>query len=148
MPLETLLSLTNDQTKIVPGTGPVLSRADVQAEHDMLVTLKRRLSEALAKGMSVEDMIAAALTRDFDAKWGDPVPLHRERLARSRPSVARARRLNRLSARCYFASGFVMSALACATARVVATSVGVQMTTRISGFPSGTTELCSNTRSP
>jgi cyclase len=69
---QTLLNLANDQTKIVPGTGPVLTRADVQAEHDMLVTMKRRLSEALAQGMSVQDMLNAALTRDFDTKWGDP----------------------------------------------------------------------------
>ncbi len=67
-----LIDLGNAGTKIVPGTGPVQSRADVQAEHEMLATLKVRLSELLAKGMSVEDMIDAAPTRDFDAKWGDP----------------------------------------------------------------------------
>jgi glyoxylase-like metal-dependent hydrolase (beta-lactamase superfamily II) len=68
---QTLLSLSNAGTIIVPGTGPVLSRDDLQAEYDMLVTLKQRLSELLAQGMSVEDMIKAAPTRDFDAKWGD-----------------------------------------------------------------------------
>jgi cyclase len=67
----TLLSLCNAETIIVPGTGPVLSREDLQAEHDMLTTLKQRLSELLAQGMSVQDMIEAAPTRDFDAKWGD-----------------------------------------------------------------------------
>lgn len=67
-----LLDLTNADTKIVPGTGPVQSRADVQAEHEMLATLKQRLSKLLAQGMSVQDMIDAAPTRDFDAKWGEP----------------------------------------------------------------------------
>ena len=38
----------------------------------MLATLKLKLSQLLAQGMSVQDMLAAAPTRDFDARWGDP----------------------------------------------------------------------------
>ena len=34
--------------------------------------MKTRLSKLLAQGMSVQDMLAAAPTRDYDAKWGDP----------------------------------------------------------------------------
>lgn len=67
-----LIGLADANTRIVPGKGPVQSRADVQAESDMLATLKLRLSKLLAQGMSVQDMLAAAPTRDFDAKWGDP----------------------------------------------------------------------------
>jgi hypothetical protein len=52
--------------------GPVQKRSDVEAERDMLATLKLRLSQLLAKGMSVPDMLAAAPSRDFDAHWGDP----------------------------------------------------------------------------
>ena len=68
---KTLLDLSNETTKIVPGTGSVLSRADVQAENEMLAAMKLRLSKLLARGMSVQDMIAAAPAADFDAKWGD-----------------------------------------------------------------------------
>ncbi len=69
---QALLDLGNEATKIVPGKGPVQSPADVQAEAEMLATMKQRLAELLAQGMSIEDMIAAHPTRDFDAKWGDP----------------------------------------------------------------------------
>jgi cyclase len=69
---KSLLSVGNDATKIVPGMGPVQSRSDVQAEHEMLSTMKQKLAELLAQGMSVEDMIAARPTREFDEKWGDP----------------------------------------------------------------------------
>jgi cyclase len=69
---QALLAIGNEQTKIVPGNGPVQSRADLQAENEMLATLQQRLAELLAQGMSVADMIAAAPTRAFDAKWGDP----------------------------------------------------------------------------
>jgi cyclase len=69
---QALLGIGNDQTRFVPGTGPVQPRSAVQAEHEMLAALKQRFAELLAQGMSVADMIAAAPTREFDAKWGDP----------------------------------------------------------------------------
>jgi glyoxylase-like metal-dependent hydrolase (beta-lactamase superfamily II) len=69
---KTLIALADSATRIVPGKGPVQGRADVEAEHDMLVTLKQRLSQLLAKGMSVSEMLAAAPTHDFDSHWGDP----------------------------------------------------------------------------
>jgi cyclase len=69
---QTLLSLGKPDTRVIPGTGPVQTQADLQAEHDMLATLKLKLSQLLAQGMSARDMLAAAPTRDFDAKWGDP----------------------------------------------------------------------------
>jgi glyoxylase-like metal-dependent hydrolase (beta-lactamase superfamily II) len=69
---QTLLSLSDVTTRLVPGTGGVLTRADLEAEHAMLVDLKLRLSKLLAQGMSVADMLAAAPTHDYDARWGDP----------------------------------------------------------------------------
>jgi glyoxylase-like metal-dependent hydrolase (beta-lactamase superfamily II) len=67
-----LLKLANAETRIVPGNGPVQTRADLQAQHDMCVTLKDRILKLMRQGMGPEDMIAAAPTKDFDAKWGDP----------------------------------------------------------------------------
>jgi cyclase len=69
---KTLLDLANADTRIIPGLGPVQTRADVATEHGMLATLKLRLSQLLAKGMSAQDMLAATPTREFDAHWGDP----------------------------------------------------------------------------
>jgi glyoxylase-like metal-dependent hydrolase (beta-lactamase superfamily II) len=69
---KTLVGLANANTQIVPGLGPVCGRAELETERDMLTAMKLRLSQLLAKGMSVPDMLAAAPTRDFDAQWGDP----------------------------------------------------------------------------
>jgi cyclase len=69
---QTLAGLCNQDTRVVPGTGPVQARADLEAEHDMLVDMKLKLSKLLAQGMSVQDMLAAAPTRDYDGRWGDP----------------------------------------------------------------------------
>jgi cyclase len=69
---QTLLGLCNPETRVIPGVGPVQARADVQAENEMLTTLKTRLAKLLARGMSVQDMIKAAPTKEFDERWGDP----------------------------------------------------------------------------
>jgi glyoxylase-like metal-dependent hydrolase (beta-lactamase superfamily II) len=67
-----LLDLTDDKTRIVPGTGPVQSRADVASEHEMLATLKEDLWQLMRKGYGAEDMIEARATSKYDTKWGDP----------------------------------------------------------------------------
>jgi cyclase len=69
---QTLAKLCDENTKVIPGMGPPQTRADLQAEHEMLSTVKTRMSQLLAQGMSAQDMIDAQPTRDYDAKWGDP----------------------------------------------------------------------------
>jgi glyoxylase-like metal-dependent hydrolase (beta-lactamase superfamily II) len=67
-----LLDMSNEQTRIVPGTGPVQTRADLKAEHDMLATVQDKVWELMRKGMSPSEIIAAKASGDFDAKWGNP----------------------------------------------------------------------------
>ena len=69
---QTLLGLSNASTRIVAGLGPTLTRTDLETENAMLAAMKTRLAKLLAQGMSVQDMLAAAPSHDFDAKWGDP----------------------------------------------------------------------------
>jgi cyclase len=87
---QTLLDLSKEDTRIVTGLGPVATRVDLAAENAMLATMKQRLAKLLAQGMSAQDMIDAAPTREFDAKWGDPKLF----IANAWPGlVARAREL-------------------------------------------------------
>lgn len=67
-----LLALCNDQTRIVPGTGAVQTRADLQAHSDMLAALRPILVKGIKSGWNGDDFIQQQLTKDFDAKWGDP----------------------------------------------------------------------------
>jgi glyoxylase-like metal-dependent hydrolase (beta-lactamase superfamily II) len=69
---KTLLDLSNAETRVVPGTGPVQTRADLQAQFDMLTALRERFAKMMRQGMSANDMLAAGATKEFDAKWGDP----------------------------------------------------------------------------
>jgi len=67
-----LLTLCDESTRIVPGTGPVQTKADLQAHHDMLAALQPILIKGIKSGMNGDDMLAQKLTKDFDAQWGDP----------------------------------------------------------------------------
>jgi cyclase len=69
---QTLIGLCDPATRVIPGSGAPHSLLDLKAQHAMLATVKLRLSKLLAEGMGVEDMLAAAPTREFDAQWGDP----------------------------------------------------------------------------
>ena len=67
-----LIDLCDDKTVVVPGTGPLQTKADLVAQHQMLTTMKDRLVGLLRKGMGTDDLLAAPPTGEFDAKWGDP----------------------------------------------------------------------------
>jgi cyclase len=66
---DTLLALIDDQTRIIPGHGPVSNKADIQAFRDMCVALGERVAAMKKRGMSLEEVIRAAPTADFDGRW-------------------------------------------------------------------------------
>jgi glyoxylase-like metal-dependent hydrolase (beta-lactamase superfamily II) len=68
--VETVLSRADARTVIVPGHGPVSTRADLAAYRDMLVTVGRRIRELVEQGRSVDEVLAAAPTASFDARYG------------------------------------------------------------------------------
>jgi hypothetical protein len=63
--------MARDTTIVIPGHGPIAGRKDLIAFHDMLVTVRQRVSRLKAEGMSLEEVLAAKPTTDFDAKWGN-----------------------------------------------------------------------------
>jgi cyclase len=69
---KTLLDRANADTRIIPGSGPVQTRADLQAQFDMLSALRDRMVKMMKQGMSAEDMLAAGITKEFDTTWGTP----------------------------------------------------------------------------
>ncbi len=69
--LKTLSGVVDDKTRIVPANGPVMTRTELLAQHDMYATIADRLGKLLRKGMGPEEVLAAAPTKEFDAQWGD-----------------------------------------------------------------------------
>src|SRR5262249_9282515 len=67
---EKALKLCNDQTRIIPGHGALATRADLQAYHDMLVVVRKRIADLVRKGKTLEQVMAAAPTKEYDERWG------------------------------------------------------------------------------
>lgn len=64
------LSLCDDTTKIIPGHGPLMTKADLKEWRDMLVTVRNRMKKLIAQKKTLDQIKAAKLTAEFDAKWG------------------------------------------------------------------------------
>jgi glyoxylase-like metal-dependent hydrolase (beta-lactamase superfamily II) len=56
-------------TYIVPGHGRICDEADVLEYHDMVVIVRDRIRDAIKKGMTLDQVKAAKLTRDYDARY-------------------------------------------------------------------------------
>lgn len=69
---KTLLDLANAETRIVPGNGPVQTRADLQTQYDMLSASRDAFIKMMRQGMSADEMLASGVMKKFDARWGDP----------------------------------------------------------------------------
>jgi cyclase len=68
-----LLAIIDEETRVVPGHGPVIGRAEVQAEYDMTLMLFDRMLEHVKKGMSAEDMLAAGVMNELGRSFDDPL---------------------------------------------------------------------------
>jgi cyclase len=64
-----MLSLSDDNTRIVADEGPPASTATLKASRDMLVALRARVQQLLDEGKSEDEAVAAKPTKDFDARW-------------------------------------------------------------------------------
>jgi cyclase len=60
------------QTKIIASTGGVISRAEVATETEALKGMFDRVSEAMRKGFTTEDMQREKLLSDLPRTWADP----------------------------------------------------------------------------
>ena len=63
------LSLANDGTKIVPGHGPLATKAQLAEYRAMLSTVRDRMLALIKEGKSETDVVAAKPFADFDAKF-------------------------------------------------------------------------------
>jgi len=70
--LERLVALCNDATKIVPGFGPVMTRAHLQAERDVMKTIYDRTVDRVRQGDDADDMLKAGVMNELPRTWKDP----------------------------------------------------------------------------
>lgn len=70
--LKKLLTLGDARTWYVPGVGPPVQRAEVQAEHDLLLAIFDRMVVNLRLGQTADDMLKAGLLDGLPRTFDDP----------------------------------------------------------------------------
>ena len=68
--VDAILALTDSDTKIIPGHGPLANKLQLQAYREMLDTVYHRLLALRNKGVSAQDAVAQAPLSDLEAQWG------------------------------------------------------------------------------
>ena len=67
-----LLDRADDQTKIIPAAGPVMTKADLQSSHATITRIREKLVGLVKKGQGAQNMIDAAAVDEFkDVMPGD-----------------------------------------------------------------------------
>ena len=69
---EKVLARLNPDSTVVPGHGPVMGYDDLAGYIGMLETAVERMSKMIDRGMTLDEIIAAAPMADFDAQYGNP----------------------------------------------------------------------------
>ena len=85
-----ILALADDNTKIIPGHGPLMTKADLVAYRQMLIEVRDRIGKLLAAKKTVEEIKAAKPLADLDARWGQGfinADFEIELVVRSHPTV-------------------------------------------------------------
>jgi cyclase len=70
--MDVLLALANEQTRIVPAYGPILSKAELKAERDMMEEVRTRLFDAVREGDGPKDMLQRGVLKGLARTWNDP----------------------------------------------------------------------------
>lgn len=70
--VEAILARSTSRSIMVPGHGPVSTRAELAAYRDMLVAVGRKVREAIEQGQPIDEILAARPTAEFDARFARP----------------------------------------------------------------------------
>jgi glyoxylase-like metal-dependent hydrolase (beta-lactamase superfamily II) len=70
--LNAVIQNAGPNTKIVPGHGTIVDRAAVIAHRDMVIALRDKVAPLVREGKTQEQVVAAKLTSEYDAKVQQP----------------------------------------------------------------------------
>ena len=67
---EANVARVTDETIVIPGHGPIGNKSQLIEFRDMLISVRDKVSTLKNEGKSLEEVVAAKPTADYDAKWG------------------------------------------------------------------------------
>ena len=68
--IDRLLPMLDDGTRVIPGHGGLSAKKDVVAYRRMIATVISRVEPMVKSGKSLQQVLAAKPTREFDEEWG------------------------------------------------------------------------------
>ena len=68
--LERLEKVGDARTRVIPGHGPVATKTELRATRDTWLAIDQRLQAMAKEGRSIEEVLKAAPTKEFDARIG------------------------------------------------------------------------------
>jgi len=86
--LDKLLKVGDEQTKIIPGHGPLATKADMKAARDAMHTIYGRLVLLSKKKASIDEVLKANPVSDMEARWGGGFLNGEQFLRIAYPSIA------------------------------------------------------------
>jgi cyclase len=70
--LDKLLEISDDNTQIVPAFGKIMSKAELQAERDLMQEVYNRVLDLIRNGCSAECMVQEGALTGLSRTWNDP----------------------------------------------------------------------------
>ncbi len=65
-----ILSIIDDNTKVIPGHGPLSNKAELSTYVDMLISLRAKMTKQISDGKTLEEIQKTKPAQEFDEKWG------------------------------------------------------------------------------
>ena len=69
--LDKIISLADDNTRIIPGHGELATKADVKKLRDQMADIRDQIVAAIKKGKKTEDIAAMGITDKYEAELGN-----------------------------------------------------------------------------
>jgi glyoxylase-like metal-dependent hydrolase (beta-lactamase superfamily II) len=70
--MDLLLKISGNETKFVPGSGPVMTQAEFKAEREMMEIVRQRLFKQVRSGDGPKDMLEGGVLSGLPRTWKDP----------------------------------------------------------------------------
>ncbi len=70
---ERALALAGRETRIIPGHGPIVGRAALRANREMLISVRDRVRKMVERGLDRRAVLRARPSREFDPEFGGGV---------------------------------------------------------------------------
>jgi len=67
---ETNVAKVTDKTIVIPGHGPIGNKSQLTEFRDMLVSVREKVADLKNQRKSLDEVLAAKPTANYDAKWG------------------------------------------------------------------------------